>query len=383
MHFMTKAIHVGSEPEKETGAVIPPIYLTSTFAQEYPCQHHGYEYTRAGNPNFSRLEDALAALEEARHATVFSSGLGALSALLSSFEQGDHIVTLNGLYGGTYRLFAKVFSRFGITFESVSPEELPAALSRKPKCFLFETPTNPLLEIFDIEELTAIAKRHGVMVVVDNTFATPFFQNPLRYGADVVWHSATKYIGGHSDVIGGAMMTNDKALKEALDFARMAVGVNPSPFDAWLLTRSIKTLGLRMERHQHNAFEVARFLEDHPLVARVYYPGLRSHPQHEIAKKQMRGFSGIVSTEFKLSLEETKQVISRFKYITLAESLGGVESLVDHPASMTHASIPPEERERIGIAEGLVRFSIGVEDSHDLIADLKTALDAIGQLKLS
>ena len=377
MKFATKAVHAGHEPDEVTGAVMPPIYMTSTYAQEYPGETKGYDYTRAGNPNFTILEKVLASLEDAKHATVFSAGLGALTGLISMLSSGDKVVAIDGLYGGTYRLFNSVFNRYGIEFISITkptPEALEEAFKKKPAWLFFETPTNPLLEIFDIASLAKSAKKHGVLTIVDNTFATPYFQNPLHLGADVVWHSTTKYIGGHSDVIGGVAITNNDKIKEALDFARKAIGLNPSPFDAWLLTRGVKTLALRMERHQQNALAVATFLESHPKVKKVYYPGLKSHPQHEIAKKQMNGFGGMVSVEFDLSLEETKKLISSFKLFTLAESLGGVESLVCHPAVMTHASIPIEERHRCGITDGLIRFSVGIEDAEDLIGDLKSVL---------
>lgn len=379
MKQATKAIHAGNEPEKVTGAVMPPIYMTSTFVQDVPGESRdGYEYTRASNPNFTILEEALASLENAQYATIFSSGLGALSGLITGLlSSGNKVVAINGLYGGTYRLFTKVFNRFGIQFKSIpfkNEKELAAELSSKPSWLLFETPTNPLLGVFDIELMTRVAKQHGVLTIVDNTFATPCFQNPLDLGADVVWHSTTKYIGGHSDVIGGVMMTNNLQIKESLDFARKAVGLNPSPFDAWLTNRGVKTLPIRMKQHEHNAMQVAKYLSKHSKVKKIYYPGLEADANYELAKKQMKGFGGMVSAEFMLSLEETKKLIASFKLFTLAESLGGVESLVCHPATMTHASIPPEERARIGLSDGLVRFSVGIEDPDDLIKDLTHAL---------
>ncbi|MCB0495369.1 MAG: cystathionine gamma-synthase [Cyclobacteriaceae bacterium] len=377
MKFSTKAIHIGQEPDKETGAVIPPIYMTSTYAQEAPNQHKGYDYTRAGNPNFKNLEATLAALEQGKVATVFSSGIGATTALVSSMKQGDKVVISNDLYGGTYRLFSRVFSQFGIDFATVDTQNLgavEAALSKAPKFIFLESPTNPLLRISDIEAIASMARNNKVMVVVDNTFATPYFQNPLTLGADFVMHSTTKYIGGHSDVIGGVVVTNHLEWKEKLDFARMAIGLNPSPFDNWMTTRGVKTLALRMEKHAENATKVADFLNKHPKVKKVYYPGLPDHPNHSIAKKQMSGFGGIVSVEFDLSLEQSMKAVSSFKLFTLAESLGGVESLVDHPASMTHASIPKEERDKNGLSDGLIRFSCGVEDSEDLIEDLENVL---------
>lgn len=377
MKFSTKAIHIGQEPDKETGAVIPPIYMTSTYAQEAPNQHQGYDYTRAGNPNFSNLEATLAALEQGKVATVFSSGIGATTALVSQLQQGNKVVIANDLYGGTYRLFSQVFNQFGIAFTTVDTQDLSAVeekLKEQPKLIFLESPTNPLLRISDIEAITTMAKKNNVLTVVDNTFATPYFQNPLTLGADFVMHSTTKYIGGHSDVVGGVVVTNHTEWKEKLDFARMAIGLNPSPFDNWLTTKGLKTMGVRMERHFANASQIADFFNNHPKVKKVYYPGLPSHPNHHIAQKQMRGYSGIVSVEFDLSFEDSMKLVSSFKLFTLAESLGGVESLVDHPASMTHASIPKEEREKNGLSDGLIRFSCGIEDIEDLIEDLDAAL---------
>jgi len=380
MKFATKVIHAGNATDPHTGSLMAPIYMTSTYLQESPGESQGYDYTRANNPNFVILENILSSLENAKYATVFSSGLGALTGLISTLSQGDRILGIDGLYGGTYRLFNSVFSRFGIDFYSIpspTPEALEKALSQKPKWLFFETPTNPLLEVFDIAALVKIAKKHGVLTVVDNTFASPFFQNPLDLGVDIVWHSTTKYISGHSDVVGGAVMTNDPEVKKGADFARKAIGLNPSPFDCWLITRGVKTLTLRMERHESNAMQVAQYFETHPKVKKVYYPGLPSHHNYEVAKRQMRGFGGMVSVEFDLSLEETKKLISNYKLISLAESLGGVESLVCHPASMTHASIPVKERHKQGISDGLVRFSIGIEDIVDLITDLETTFSVI------
>lgn len=380
MKFATRAIHAGCDPDPLTGAIMPPIYMTSTYIQESPGESQGYDYTRAGNPNFTILEKQLASLEDAQYATVFSSGLGALTALISTLSKGDRVLAIDGLYGGSFRLFNSVFNRFGIEFHSITPsssEILDTALSKKPKWLFFETPTNPLLEVFDIAAFAKIAKRHGVLTIVDNTFATPYFQNPLKLGADVVWHSTTKYIGGHSDVIGGVAMTNSTTIKKELDFARKAMGLNPSPFDTWLLTRGVKTLAVRMEQHQRNAHAVASFLENHPKVKKIYYPGSESHRNHAIVKKQMSGFGGMVSVEFNLSLENTKRLISSFNLFALAESLGGVESLVCYPATMTHASIPAEERHRMGLTDGLVRFSVGIEDSQDLIDDLAEGLELV------
>jgi cystathionine beta-lyase/cystathionine gamma-synthase len=380
MRFSTKAIHIGTDPDPVTGAIMPPIYMTSTFALPAPGKTKGYDYTRSHNPNFTMLEKTLAALEDAQHCTVFSSGIGALTALISTLKSGDKVVGLNGLYGGTYRIFTQVFDHFGIEFINFTPknlEELGHVLESKPKWLLFETPTNPLLEILDIQSLAALAKRHGVTSIVDNTFASPYCQNPLRWGADIVWHSTTKYIGGHSDVIGGAIISNSSQLKEQMEFARKSLGTNPSPFDVWLTLRGVKTLAVRMEQHEKNARAVAEFFSQHPKVKKVYYPGLESHPNHLIAKKQMYSFSGIVSAEFNLTLDQTKKLLTSFKYFSLAESLGGVESLVNHPTSMTHASIPLIERHKMGIEDGLVRFSIGIEDTQDLLEDLEQALRKI------
>lgn len=381
MKFATNAIHAGWEPDEATGAVMPPIYMTSTFALDSPGHSRGFEYTRANNPNFVILEKTLASLEEGNYATVFSSGIGALMAMISTLSQGDAVIALDGIYGGTYRLFTKVMERFGVNFInllSTSPQDIEKAiLQSKPKWLMFETPTNPLLNILDIGEIARLAKKHGVLSIVDNTFASPYCQNPLRLGADIVWNSSTKYIGGHSDLLGGVVITRDENFKKALDFARKTLGSNPSPFDCWLITRGVKTLALRMEQHQKNAMAIAAYFENHPKVKKVYYPGLPSHPQHAVAKKQMRGFGGMLSAEFNLSLEQTIKLISSFKLITLAESLGGVESLVCHPTTMTHAIVPPEERKLLGLNDGLVRFSIGIEDSEDLIADLKEGFEKV------
>lgn len=378
MKFATKTIHIGNEADKATGAVMSPIYMTSTFALESPGHGTGFDYTRANNPNFVRLEQTLAAIEGAEYATVFSSGIGALTAMASTLSQGDTVLTLDGIYGGTYRLFNHIFNRFGVQFLNiphVNAEALEKALKQKPKWLLFETPSNPLMNILDIEKMSKMAKKYGVKTIVDNTFASPYCQNPLKWGADVVWHSTTKYISGHSDVLGGAVITNDEAFKKSMDFARKTLGTNPSPFDCWLIQRGLKTLQVRMDQHQKNALAIAEYLEKNPKVRRVYYPGLKSHPGHDIAKKQMRSFNGMMSVEFNLPLESVVKMISSYRYFTLAESLGGVESLVSHPVTMTHAIIPKEERLQLGLTDGLVRFSIGIEDSADLLEDLHTQLN--------
>ncbi len=380
MDFSTKAIHIGQKPEPSTGSVTPPIYMTSTYVQPAPGQTKGYDYTRGGNPNFTNLEETLSAIENGKYATVFSSGLGAITALISSLKIGSKVVGCNDLYGGTYRLFTRVFNRFGVKFSNIDTQDLnlvEKALSEKPEFIFIESPTNPLLKIYDISAIAEIAKKYGTYTVVDNTFASPYFQNPLDLGADIVIHSATKYLGGHSDVIGGVVICNSKELKEKLDFARMSIGLNTSPFDAWLITRGLKTLEIRMQKHEENAIALARYFQNNPRVGKVYYPGLKTHINHDIAQKQMRGFGGIVSVEFDLTLNQTKELISSFEVFSLAESLGGVESLVDHPASMTHTSIPESERKKIGLQDSLVRFSVGIENKNDLINDIESAFNKI------
>ena len=376
MHFSTKAIHVGQKPDPTTGAITPPIYMTSTYVQESPGQTKGYDYTRAGNPNFTNLEDTLASLENGKYATVFASGLSAITALISTLKKGSKVLGGDDLYGGTYRLFNNVFKQFGVEFITIDTQDLDAvkqSFKLKPDFIYIESPTNPLLRISDISAISELAKKQGVLSVVDNTFASPYFQNPLILGADVVLHSSTKYLGGHSDVIGGVVVTNNLQLKKKLDFARKSIVLNPSPFDVWLISRGVKTLEVRMQKHEKNAFAIAKFLQKHPKVKNVFYPGLPEHVNYNIAKKQMKGFGGIVSVEFDLNIKQTKQLISSFKIFSLAESLGGVESLVDHPASMTHASIPKSEREKVGLKDGLVRFSVGIEDEKDLINDIDSA----------
>lgn len=378
MHFGTKAVHAGQTPDPMTGAIMPPIYMSSTFVLDSPGVNRGFEYTRANNPNYEILEKNIAALENGKHATVFSSGLGALTALITSLlSPGDRVLAIDGIYGGSYRLFTQVFARYGIILECCSAQEIPSKWATNPKWLFFETPTNPLLEVFDIEKMSAEAHRHGALSIVDNTFASPYLQNPLDLGADIVWHSSTKYLGGHSDVIGGVAVTQSDEIDQKLKFARKSIGVNPSPFDCWLIGRGIKTLHLRMEQHEKNGNQIAHFLTNHPKVKKVYYPGLENDPGHAIARKQMRGFGGMVSAEFHLPKEKMMELISSFKLFALAESLGGVESLVNHPATMTHASIPAAERARIGLSDGLIRFSIGIEDPQDLIEDLTLGLENV------
>jgi len=389
MKFSTKAIHIGSESDPNNGAVISPVYLTSTYRQKYPGKFDKYDYARGFNPNFTYLEQNLASLEGAHNAVVFPSGMGALTALiLCILKSGDKVIGIDDLYGGTYRLFMRIFQNYNIGFEQfdmTNTKTLEKALSKKPKLLILESPTNPLLKITDIKKVTTLAKEYGVLTLVDNTFASPYFQKPLKLGADIVLHSTTKYISGHSDILGGVIISDHPDLMDKipnshmnkLEYIRNASGINPDPFACWLIQRGVKTMAVRMEKHQENAMAVANYLYKHPKVKKVYYPGLPSHENHNIARKQMTGFSGIVSVEFNLSYEETKKMITSFKVITLAESLGAIESLVDHPASMTHGAIPKEEREKIGLTDGLVRLSVGIEDPEDIIADLQQALDKI------
>ena len=376
--FATRAVHVGQGPDLATGAVVQPIHLATTFAQQGVGRHQGYEYSRSGNPTRSALEECLASLEQAKHALAFASGLGAESTLLLLLKPDDHVVYMEDVYGGTYRLFDKVMRRFGITFTAVDASDLDAvesAITPSTRLVWLESPSNPLLRIVDIDAVSEIAHGHDAKVCVDNTFATPYLQQPLHLGADVVVHSATKYIGGHSDVVGGALMTSDDELEKSLRFHQNAVGAVPSPFDCWLLLRGIKTLALRVERQSENATIVARALEGNPAVSRVHYPGLETHAHRAVAERQMRMFGGMVSFEVKDEPTAFK-VLAALKIFALAESLGAVESLAEHPARMTHASMPASERKRAGVGDGLIRLSIGVEDADDLVSDLEGALKA-------
>ena len=378
--FSTSAIHIGEEPNFETsGDVVIPIHLSTTFARKEVDKPTGrYEYSRTANPTRDALEKKLAALENAKFALAFSSGLAAeASILLALLQSGDHVIAFDDLYGGTKRLFNSVFQKFGINFDFVDARDtnnVRKAIKPKTKLIWLETPTNPLLKLCDIREISEVAKEKDILVVVDNTFASPFFQKPLDLGADIVVHSTTKYIAGHSDVVGGTVMVSNDELFEKLKFIQNAVGAIQSPFDSYLVIRGIKTLAIRMRTHEENAKAVAYFLENHPKVKRVIYPGLESHPQHELAKKQMSGFGGIVTFEIKGGLPAAKKFLERLNIFLLAESLGGVESLAEHPATMTHASIPKEELDKIGITEGLIRLSVGIEDKNDLINDLEQAL---------
>lgn len=377
MKFETRVIHVGGEPDPTTGAIMPPIYQTSTYVQSSPGEHKGYEYTRSHNPTRSRLEECLASLENAHHCLVTSSGLAASTLIMHMLPKGSKIFCGDDVYGGTYRLFSKVFPEvhsytFVDTTDLKSLEEKMKA--EKPALIWLETPTNPLLKISDIAAVSKIAKSTGTLVVVDNTFMSPYFQNPLDLGADLVIHSMTKFINGHSDVVGGAVMMNSQDLRDKLFYLQNAIGPSQSPFDSWLVLRGIKTLAIRMKAHAENAQKIAKYLEKHPKVERVVYPGLPSHPQFELAKKQMKGFSGMITFFVKGGIKESKSFLETVKLFALAESLGGVESLVDHPAIMTHASIPKEVREELGIFDNLIRLSVGIEDCDDLIADLDRAL---------
>ncbi|HEV2216429.1 MAG TPA: cystathionine gamma-synthase [Candidatus Dormibacteraeota bacterium] len=374
--FSTRAVHVGQGPDPATGAVVQPIHMATTFAQQGVGKHQGFEYSRSGNPTRSALEENLAALEDAKHCLAFASGLGAESTLMLLLKPDDHVVYMEDVYGGTFRLFDKVMKRFGVTFTAVDATDIDAvekAITPSTRLVWLESPTNPLLRVVDIDAVSEVAHSHGATVCVDNTFATPYLQQPLHLGADAVVHSATKYIGGHSDVVGGAIMTSDDELEQRLRFHQNAIGAVPSPFDCWLLLRGIKTLALRVERQSENANSVALALEANKAVARVHYPGLESNPGRSVALRQMRLFGGMVSFEVK-DESTALRVLERLEIFALAESLGAVESLAEHPARMTHASIPEQERKRSGVGDGLIRLSIGIEDAADLVADLEQAL---------
>jgi len=375
--FSTRAIHVGEKPDPTTGAVVVPIYQTSTFAQDGVGRHRGYEYARSGNPTRAALEQCIAALEGGRHGLAFASGMAAESAVMQLLKPGDHTIAMDDLYGGTYRLFRRVLEPVGLSFSFVDgsdPKAVEAAMTDRTRLVWIESPTNPLLKLVDIAAVSKLAHAHQALVVVDNTFMSPYFQRPLSLGADIVTHSATKYLGGHSDVIGGALVVDREDLFERLAFLQNAVGGVPGPMDAWLVLRGLKTLAVRMREHDRSARLVAAFLNDHPKVARVFYPGLPSNPQRELAQRQMSGFGGMISFEVKGGLEPARHVVERTQLFTLAESLGGVESLIELPAVMTHASIPAETRRAQGVADGLVRISVGIEDAADLISDLDRAL---------
>lgn len=378
MKFATKAIHAGQEPDPTTGAVMTPIYQTSTYAQRAPGDHKGFEYSRGTNPTRQALEACLAALENAKYGLAFSSGMGATDAVMKLLRPGDEVITGNDLYGGSYRIFTKIYMKYGIKFHFLDlskPENIQPYINDKTKLVWIETPTNPTMQIVDIEGVANITKANNILLTVDNTFASPYLQNPMDLGADIVMHSVTKYIGGHSDVVMGALLVNDDELYKNLWFIYNACGATPGPQDAFLVLRGIKTLHLRMKAHCENGARIAAYLKNHPKIDKIYWPGFEDHPNHDVAKKQMRDFGGMVSITIKdADLQETFRIASRFKVFALAESLGGVESLVNHPTSMTHGSIPKEEREKVGVTDNLLRLSVGVEDIEDLLADLDQAL---------
>lgn len=378
MRFATKAIHAGVEPDPATGAIMTPVYLTSTYAQSAPGQHKGYEYSRSDHPTRAVLEHSLAALEGVEYGLAFASGLAAESAVLHLLQTGDHVVATRDLYGGTYRLFERVWAKYGVEFSYADGEDIEAlrrAFRPNTKLLWIETPSNPLLSIVDLRAACELAHAHGALAVVDNTFATPYLQQPFEFGADIVVHSTTKYLGGHSDVVGGALCVRERALYEQLKFYQNAVGAVPGPLDCFLVLRGIKTLALRMRQHCENARRIAEYLAQHPEVKQVRYPGLPTHPGHALARQQMRDFGGIVTMELHGGAARAMRFLSSTRLFTLAESLGGVESLMCHPATMTHASIPPEERARIGITDALIRLSVGVEDADDLLEDLAQAIE--------
>lgn len=378
--FETKAIHAGQKPDPSTGAIMTPITLATTYVQESPGVHKGYDYSRADNPTREAYEKCLASLENAKYGLAFTSGCATTTTLLLMLKAGDHVICSDDVYGGTFRLFDKVLKDLGLTFTYVDLTKLDAlraAITPKTKMIWIETPTNPLLKVIDIQKVTEVTNAKSIVSVVDNTFMSPYFQNPLDLGASIVYHSTTKYVGGHSDVIGGAIATNSLEIFEKMKFLQKSVGATPSPFDCYLAMRSLKTLAVRMQAHEKNALAIAKYLEEHPKVEKVIYPGLASHPQHEIAKKQMHGFGGMMSIVLKGDLNSAKKFLENVRIFALAESLGGVESLIEHPAIMTHASVPAENRKALGILDTLIRLSVGIENQDDLIEDLKQALAKI------
>ncbi len=378
MKFATKALHAGVEPDPSTGAIMTPIFQTSTYVQSAPGKHKGYEYARTQNPTRDALQKNVTALENGKHGLCFSSGMGATDAVIKLLSPGDEVISTNDLYGGTYRIFTKIFERYGIRFHFVPMHDISTIekhITPKTKMVWVETPTNPLMNIIDIAGAAKICQKHQAMLVVDNTFASPFLQNPLSLGADIVLHSATKYLGGHSDVVMGIVIVNNDSIHEQLKFIQNSCGAVPGPQDCFLMLRGIKTLHIRMQRHCENAVRIVDFLVHHPKIERVYYPGLTNHPNHEIAKKQMSNFGGMLSFTLKGDrMDEALSVLSGTKLFSLAESLGGVESLIGHPATMTHASIPREDRLKNGLKDTLIRLSVGIEDAEDLINDLQQAL---------
>ncbi|MGI9532116.1 cystathionine gamma-synthase [Lutimonas sp.] len=381
MEFNTKVIHGGQKPDPSTGAVMPPIYQTSTYVQSSPGVHKGFEYSRTGNPTRTALENSLASIENGNFGLAFGSGLAAIDAVMKLLAPGDEVISTNDLYGGTFRLFSSVFKKFGIKFHFVGMENvdnIEECINEKTKIIWVETPTNPMLNIIDIKKVQALSEKYNTMLVVDNTFATPYLQKPLDYGADIVMHSATKYLGGHSDVVMGALVVKDKELADKLYFIQNASGAVCGPMDSFLVLRGIKTLHVRMQRHCENGAAVAHYLRSHPKVGKVYWPGFEDHPNHHIAKSQMLDFGGMVSFSLKGDkYQDAIKILENLKVFTLAESLGGVESLSGHPSSMTHASIPKEAREKTGVIDSLIRLSVGIEAEADLLRDLENALELV------
>ena len=378
LKFNSKTIHGGQEPDKAYGAVMPPIYQTSTYAQTIPGGHRGFAYSRSANPTRSALESALASIEDGHYGLAFASGLAAIDAVIKLLDPGDEVITSSELYGGSYRLFKQIFGKYGIVFHFIdmqTPKNIVNYINERTKLIWVETPTNPMMNIIDITAVSKVAQKHKALLAVDNTFASPYLQQPLNLGADIVMHSATKYLGGHSDVIAGGLVVKEKSLADRLYFIQNASGAVCGPMDSFLVLRGIKTLHVRMQRHCENGRVVARYLAKHPKIEHVYWPGFKNHPNHNIAKKQMNGFGGMISfIPIGSSFDEAIRIVEKLKLFTLAESLGGVESLVGHPASMSHAGIPKEEREKVGIPDTLIRLSVGIEDKDDLIADLEQAL---------
>lgn len=380
MKFSTKAIHIGQDPDPATGSVTVPVYLTATYYQPEPGREGKYVYSRTGNPTRDALERNLAALEGGRFGLAFSSGMAATTTVLMLLRKGDHVIAGDDVYGGTYRLFEQVLRNYGLQFSYVDardPEKVEKAVRKNTRMVWVETPTNPLMKIIDIRAMAKIARKAKAMLVVDNTFMSPYFQNPLQHGADIVVHSTTKYLGGHSDLIGGAAITSNPEIYQRLKFLQNAVGAVPGPLDAWLVLRGVKTLALRMERHDQNARRIAEFLSKQPKAERVYYPGLTDHPQRKVVEKQMRGYGGMISFELEGGMGPCKKLLKKLHIFTVAESLGGVESLIEHPASMTHASVPRATRLERGITDSLIRVSVGIEDVEDLLKDLETGFRAL------
>ncbi|MBO0888584.1 cystathionine gamma-synthase [Candidatus Bathyarchaeota archaeon] len=378
MRFSTRAIHAGQEPDPRTGSVNVPVFLTSTFRQEDPGKEGEYVYSRTANPTRTALEECLASLEEGRYGLAFSSGMAATANVLMLLQKGDHVIAGDDIYGGTYRLFERVLTNYGLQFSYVDPQDpanVERAVRKNTRMVWIETPTNPLMKIIDLRKISKISRKANALLVVDNTFMSPYLQNPLNHGADIVVHSTTKYLGGHSDLIGGATITSDSKIQSRLKFLQNAVGAVPGPLDCYLVLRGIKTLAIRMERHSQNAEAVSDFLAKHSKVVRVLYPGLADHPQREIIRRQMRSGGGMLSFQLKGGFSACKKFLKRLKVFTVAESLGGVESLIEHPYSMTHASVPRERREKLGVSDNLIRISTGIEDVHDLVEDLEAGLN--------